>query len=75
MLRTTPGDPVMKLKGVHWVLIVAAVIALAAVGAFPSYSFVSVTGPDGDLVVQQAGFGNNGIRVQTDTADIRVNHP
>jgi flagellar basal body-associated protein FliL len=69
------GDPAMKLKRIHWVLIAAAVIALAAVGAFPSYSFVSVTGPDGNLVVQKAGFGNNGIHVQTDTADIRVNHP
>jgi flagellar basal body-associated protein FliL len=63
----------MKLKRIHWVLIVVAVIALAAVGAFPSYSFVSVTGPDGNLTVQQAGFG--GVHVQTDNADIRVNHP
>lgn len=61
----------MKLKKIHWLILAVVVVALAAVGALPSYSFVSVTGPDGNIRVQNAGFG--GIQVKTEEADIRVN--
>ena len=64
-----------RLTKTHWALIVIALIALGAVGALPSFNFVSVRGPDGDITVQKAGFGSNGIHVKTDNADIRVNHP
>ena len=64
-----------RLTKTHWVLIAIALIALGAVGALPSFNFVSVRGPDGDITVQKAGFGNGGIHVQTENADIRVNHP
>jgi hypothetical protein len=63
----------MKLKRIHWLFVAVVLVALAAVGALPSFNFVHVSGPDGDVTVQQAGFG--GIHVRTDTADIRVNRP
>jgi hypothetical protein len=63
----------MKLKKTHWLLIAGAVVALAALGGLPSFSYVSVRGPDGDLTVQHAGTG--GVHVKTDNADIRVNQP
>lgn len=65
----------MKLKTKHWLMLAAVVVVLGAVGALPSFNFVSVRGPDGDITVQKAGFGNTGIRVKTDNADIRVNSP
>jgi hypothetical protein len=61
----------MKLKKHHWLILAVVVVALAAVGVLPSYTFVSVQGPDGNIRVQNAGFG--GIHVKTDNADIRVN--
>jgi hypothetical protein len=63
----------MNLSKKQWALVVLALVVLGAVGALPSFSYVSVRGPDGDVTVQKAGFGNNGIHVQTDTADIKVN--
>ena len=63
----------MKLKKIHWLAIAVVVVALATVGALPSFSYVSVTGPDGHIRVQNAGYG--GIQVKTDNADIRVNSP
>lgn len=63
----------MKLSKKQWALVIITLIVLGAVGALPSFSYVSVRGPDGDIQVQKAGFGNNGIHVQTDNADIRVN--
>lgn len=61
----------MKLSKRWWALVVLALIALGAVGALPSFSYVSVRGPDCDVTVQHAGPG--GIHVQTDNADIKVN--
>ncbi|MCU0705374.1 MAG: hypothetical protein MUF18_15485 [Fimbriiglobus sp.] len=63
----------MKLRKIHWLLIAGVVVALAAVGWLPSYSFVAVSSPDGNLSVQHAGPG--GIRVKTSNAEIRVNQP
>jgi len=63
----------MKLKKKHWLLAIPVLLVLGAVGALPSFSYVHVSGPDGDIVVQKSGFGNNGIRVKTADADIRVN--
>jgi len=61
----------MKLRKIHWLIAAIVVVGLAALGALPSYSFVSVTGPDGNIRVKNAGFG--GIQVKTEEADIRVN--
>lgn len=61
----------MRLTTKQWALVALAAIVLGAVGALPSFSYVSVQGPDGNLTVRHAGPG--GVHVQTDTADIRVN--
>lgn len=63
----------MKLKKIHWLILAVVVVGLCAVGALPSFSYVSVQGPDGHIRVQNAGYG--GIQVKTDNADIRVNSP
>ena len=43
--------------------VAAGVVALAI--ASPSYTYVSVTGPDGEIRVEKAGFGPQRIRVET----------
>lgn len=63
----------MKLKKGHWMILALAVVGLGVSGLLPSFSYVSVRGPDGDLTVQHAGPG--GVHVKTDNADIRVNQP
>ena len=63
----------MKLRKIHWFILASVLVALGAAGALPSFSYVSVTGPDGHIRVQNAGYG--GIQVKTDNADIRVNSP
>jgi hypothetical protein len=63
----------MKMKKIHWVGITLVLAVLGLSGLLPSYSYVAVSGPDGDIRVQNAGPG--GIHVQTGNADIRVNHP
>lgn len=61
----------MKKLKKWWPVGVIALVALAAVGWLPSLNLVYVSGPDGTVNVQHAGFG--GVRVKTQNADIRAN--
>jgi hypothetical protein len=52
------------------VLIVLAMIAVAALaGLSPSYTYVSVTGPEG-VKVEKAGFGPQRVRVNTEGVSV-----
>lgn len=54
------------------VLTVAVIALLCALSqVLPTYNYVSLRGPDGELQVERVGFGAGNVQVETDGASIR----
>jgi hypothetical protein len=56
-------------------MLIGAAVVIAILAALsqvlPSYNYVSVSGPDGTVRVERAGFGPQSVQVETQDASVR----